>query len=190
MKAKYNCYFASYNIFDLDVTTNHSFSNFTVALPATVHYWKKGKNQIGLASHYQFFSENIQFISKRRQHALMADSRLEVRGFDVFALYWRWPTTQRTSLLFFISFRHDLLILCQKGYMAPREIYCIIAQWLHGLIKWKLRSWVLDIRVMFQLIPTRYNRLKLPKSTLTHPFFQFYNSRLAYFCLKMAWFTK
>ena len=55
LKAKYNCYFASYNIFDLDVTTNHSFSNFTVALPATVHYWKKGKNQIGLASHYQFF---------------------------------------------------------------------------------------------------------------------------------------
>ena len=54
-KAKYNCYFASYNILDLDVKTNHSFSNFTVALPATVHYWKKGKNQIGLASHYQFF---------------------------------------------------------------------------------------------------------------------------------------
>ena len=41
--------------FDLDVTTNHSFSNFTVALPVNVNYWKKGKNQIGLASHYQFF---------------------------------------------------------------------------------------------------------------------------------------
>ena len=63
-------------------------------------------------------------------------------------------------------------------------------QWLEGLIKWKLRSWVFDIRVKFQLISTRYNGSNMPKSTLTHPFFQFYRSRLAYFCLKMAWFTK